>query len=58
MPIEHTPVAIVDGREPAPRDTPTFAELFRDIVDVGAVIQGKTEVIELVVSTSWQRATC
>ncbi len=54
MPIEHTPVAIVDGREPAPRDTPadtpTFAELFRDIVDnVSAVIQGKTEVIELVV---------
>ena len=50
MPIEHTPVAIVDGREPAPRDTPTFAELFRDIVEnVSTVIQGKTEVIELVV---------
>jgi MoxR-like ATPase len=48
--IEQAPVAIVDGDGAAAQDVPTFAGLFRDIVDnVGTVIQGKTEVIELVV---------
>ncbi|MEA3213987.1 MAG: MoxR-like ATPase, partial [Acidimicrobiia bacterium] len=48
--MEQPPGVDANGQQTARRQVATFADLFRSIVDnVGKIIQGKTEVIELVV---------